>query len=308
MFFGMESDIITGSSRVDGTPDQIFFLLGAVFLGIIVGTAMSSKGAEKGTFFRIIIYIVSSVFVIKGILAWFLGVIIHDGKIPMPVLLLLTVLSFFLFTFLSYILFINKRKGFYKKNPFFKEIVQICKQNNILGIQCFNDRIRLHKSVDPYVFRTNNRIYTTFTNDISGYSNYIARFTIPQEFIQNDEDLFREIFYSEFNYPDMNTGQLDVFSKALCNALGNYSKLVRSVDAELRRSGSGSVQTGYFVTGKTAAATYDSYNDNTKEAEANLYYECYVYNTKYGEKLKKAVNEQVKLNNAQNTKNNNSWD
>lgn len=304
----MESDIISGSSRVDGTPDQIFFLLGAIFLGIIVGTAISNKGAEKGIFFRIIIYIVSSVFVIKGILAWFLGVIIHDGKIPMPILLLLTILSFFLFTFVSYILFTHKRKNFYKKKPFFKEIVQICKQNNILGVQCFNNRIRLHKYVDPSVFRTNNRIYTTFTNDMSGYINCIAHFTIPQEFIQNDDDLFREIFYSEFNYPDMNTGQLDIFSNALCNALGNYSKLVRSVDAELRRSGSGSVQTGYLVTKKTVTATYDSYNDNTKEAEANLYYECYVYNTKYGEKLKKAVKEQGKFKKAQNTRNNNTWD
>ena len=109
----------------------------------------------------------------------------------------------------------RKRRKVYRNNPVMREVVAYCNANNIVGIQCYPDRLRFFTGLDSteycksdnYVIHEKQYASTSYTSRIKTWS--------PTD---NDRYLQGTLYFAERKYP--NLPDVGIFASVLAKSLG----------------------------------------------------------------------------------------
>lgn len=110
----------------------------------------------------------------------------------------------------------SKRKKVYRNNPVMKEVVAYCKANNIVGIQCYPDRLRFFNGLASENYcRSDN--YVIHNEQLYGEKTYTSR-TKDWSPSDNDRCLVGTFYFAQRKYP--NLPDVAIFADVLAKSLG----------------------------------------------------------------------------------------
>jgi hypothetical protein len=109
----------------------------------------------------------------------------------------------------------GKRKKVYRNNPVMKEVVSYCKDNNIVGIQCYPDRLRFFSGLDSVEYCKSDN-YETYDDSYkaNSYASREKKWS-PRD---NDRHLKATFFFAQRGYPDL--PDVSIFAEVLAQSLG----------------------------------------------------------------------------------------
>ena len=115
--------------------------------------------------------------------------------------------------------FANIRLSKYRRNPLMKEIVEFCKKNGVVGIQCFSDGVRFFTALE-------NGEYCREDRKVEHVENAKNAASIEQMDLRpnawkaydNPPSLLKELKFADRDYP--NLPDVEMFARALASALG----------------------------------------------------------------------------------------
>lgn len=111
----------------------------------------------------------------------------------------------------------NKRKKAYRNNPVMQEVVAYCKAKNIVGIQCYPDRLRFFNGLASINYcKTDD--YVIHSDAHYGESTYASR-TKDWSPTDNDRYLVGTFYFAQRNYP--NLPDVSMFANVLAKSLGD---------------------------------------------------------------------------------------
>lgn len=167
---------------------------------------------------------------------------------------------------------IRSRRKKYMRNPIVKETVAYCKQNDIVGIQCFDDRLRFFKKLeDPNYCKTS--INKEKKENAAQALEYQKNWSRPECFVAYDYplSLYGTLKFRDRDYP--NLPDLPMFASVLARKLGGfgYATHYHSVQYDTVAYGAGTKTTTHHIT--------------------VLHSDCFVYKRKAYREKKKAWKE-----------------
>jgi len=113
-----------------------------------------------------------------------------------------------------------RRRAKYMRNPIVKEAVEFCRQNRIVGIQCFPDGIRFFMTLNhpDYCKRS---VSTETKSDHTAWQTYKGTWKRPDAWAAYDHGCVKVIRFSDRNFP--NVPDLPMFAGALAKKLGDFA-------------------------------------------------------------------------------------
>ena len=123
--------------------------------------------------------------------------------------------------FIARAIVLRHRRGKYMRNPVVKEAVAFCKANNIVGIQCFNRRLRFFKVIEDPGYCKRDVSHVKKESKYTA-TMYQESWTRPDSWVAYDSpaSYAGEIVFSERGYP--NVPDLPMFASALAKKLPGF--------------------------------------------------------------------------------------
>lgn len=121
--------------------------------------------------------------------------------------------------------FANIRRSKYRRNPLMKEIVAYCKKNDVVGIQCFADRVRFFSALESEGYCQDERkvVHLEYAKNAAATEQEDLR---PETWkaYDNPPSLLKVLKFADREYP--NLPDVEIFAESLASCLGG-SKAVR---------------------------------------------------------------------------------
>lgn len=111
------------------------------------------------------------------------------------------------------------RKRKYRKNPIMQEAVAYCKQNGIVAVQCFDDRIRFFRDLENREY-CESHVDTHKAADILASNSFRKGWTRPASWCAYDrpQSFAGDIVFADRGWPKI--PDLNLFAKVLAKQLG----------------------------------------------------------------------------------------
>lgn len=111
------------------------------------------------------------------------------------------------------------RRGKYKKNPLMKEIVEYCKRNDIVGIQCFPDRVRFFSELENAEYCQSEEKVVHEESQRNGIATEGTDLRpAAWKSYDNPPSLTKALRFVDRDYP--NLPDVVIFAEALASSLG----------------------------------------------------------------------------------------
>lgn len=115
--------------------------------------------------------------------------------------------------------FANIRRSKYRRNPLMKEIVAYCKSNDVVGIQCFPDRVRFFSALEngDYCQGASNIVHLQDSRNAASTEQEDLRPAAWKAY-DNPPSLLKELKFADREYP--NLPDVEIFAESLASCLG----------------------------------------------------------------------------------------
>ena len=126
-------------------------------------------------------------------------------------------------------IFENIRLNKYRRNPLMKEIVAYCKKNDVVGIQCYADRVRFFSALENGAYCEDERkvVHLEYAKNAAATEQEDLRPETWKDY-DNPPSLLKVLKFADRDYPDL--PDVEIFARALAASLGG-SKVARHCTA-----------------------------------------------------------------------------
>lgn len=164
-----------------------------------------------------------------------------------------------LFWLLSNLIFRLRRSKFLR-NPLMKAIISYCKSNDIVGIQCFSDRVRFFRALENMEYcQSEQKAYHEQFHKNAAQAEQTDMRPSSWKAYDNPPSLAGTLKFSDRNYPEV--PDIALFAESLAQGLGGY---------------------GVASHGTSVHYSYSRHNSSTGATEwvnhtTHTYQDCFVY-------------------------------
>lgn len=164
-----------------------------------------------------------------------------------------------MFWLLSNLIFRMRRKKFLR-NPLMKDIIRYCKAKDIVGIQCFPDRVRFFSALENMEYcKSEQKPYHEQFYRNAAKSEQMDMRPISWKAYDNPPSLVGTVKFSDRNYPEL--PDVSLFAESLAQGLGGF---------------------GVASHGTSVHYSYSRHNSTTGATEwvnhtTHTYQDCFVY-------------------------------